>query len=131
MSDETGGFAAVNSNDFGKAFERIIRDNSSYYVLGYYSNDSKRDGQFRSLTVRVKQPGFEVRARKGYVAPKGKPPAGTPAPAAIQASVAMRDALNSPVPVTGLGISAVATPMMGAQPQSLGARRCRARRTEA
>ncbi len=37
LSDETGGFAAVNSNDFAKGFERIIRDNSSYYVLGYYS----------------------------------------------------------------------------------------------
>ena len=77
LSDETGGFAAVNSNDFAKGFERIIRDNSSYYVLGYYSNDSKRDGQFRTLTVRVKRPGLQVRARKGYTAPKGRPPAGT------------------------------------------------------
>ena len=57
LSDETGGFAAVNSNDFSKSFARIIQDNSSYYVLGYYSNDTKRDGQFRTLTVRVKQPG--------------------------------------------------------------------------
>jgi VWFA-related protein len=113
LSDETGGFAAVNSNDFGQSFERIIRDNSSYYVLGYYSNDSRRDGQFRSLTVRVKQPGLQVRARKGYVAAKGRPPAGTAAPDKIAASVAMRDALNSPVPVTGLGITAFAAPMMG------------------
>jgi VWFA-related protein len=118
LSDETGGFAAVNSNDFATSFERIVRDNSSYYVLGYYSNDSKRDGQFRNLTVRVKRPGLEVRARKGYVAPKGRPPAGTAAPAAIAASVAMRDALNSPVPVTGLGLTAFAAPMMGAAPKA-------------
>jgi hypothetical protein len=115
LSEETGGFAAVNSNDFAKSFERIVRDNSSYYVIGYYSNDNRRDGQFRNLTVRVKQPGLQVRARKGYVAPKGRPPAATtPAPAAIAASVAMREALNSPVPVTGLGITAFAAPMMGA-----------------
>ena len=118
ISEETGGFAAVNSNDFAKSFERIIRDNSSYYVLGYYSNDSKRDGQFRNLTVRVKQPGLQVRARKGYAAPKGRPPAGTPAPAAIAASVAMREALNSPVPVTGLGLTAFAAPMMGVAPKA-------------
>ena len=115
LSDETGGFAAVNSNDFAKSFERIIRDNSSYYVLGYYSNDSRRDGQFRNLTVRVKQPGLEVRARKGYVAPRGRPPSGTPPPNAIAASIAMREALDSPVPVTGLGMSAFAAPMMGAK----------------
>lgn len=118
LSDETGGFAAVNSNDFAKSFERIIRDNSSYYVLGYYSDDSKRDGQFRTLTVRVKPPGLQVRARKGYVAPRGRRPAGTPAPAGIAASVAMREALDSPVPVTGLAMRAFAAPMMGAKPKA-------------
>jgi VWFA-related protein len=121
LSDETGGFAAVNSNDFAKSFERIIRDNSSYYLLGYYSNDSKRDGQFRTLTVRVKQPGLEVRARKGYAAARGRAPAGTPAPAGIAASVAMREALDSPVPVTGLAMRAFAAPMagtMGARPKA-------------
>jgi VWFA-related protein len=118
LSDETGGFAAVNSNDFAKSFERIIRDNSSYYLLGYYSSNTKRDGQYRTLTVRVKQPGLQVRARKGYVAPKGRPPAGTPAPAGIAASVAMREALDSPVPVTGLAMRAFAAPMMGIKPKA-------------
>jgi VWFA-related protein len=113
LADETGGFAALNSNDFSKSFARIIQDNSSYYVLGYYSDDSKRDGRFRNLTVRVKQPGLDVRARKGYTAPRGRPPAGTAAPPGIAASVAMREALDSPVPVTGLSISAFAAPMMG------------------
>ncbi len=118
LSDETGGFAALNSNDFARGFERIIRDNSSYYVLGYYSDDTKRDGQFRPLTVRVKRPGLEVRARKGYNAAKGRPPAGTAAPAGIAASIAMREALDSPVPVTGLGMRAFAAPMMGARPKA-------------
>jgi VWFA-related protein len=114
LAEETGGFAAVNSNDFSNSFGRIIQDNSSYYVLGYYSSNTKRDGQFRSLTVRTKNPSYQVRARKGYVAPKGKPPAGTSAPSAIAASIAMRDALDSPVPVTGLSLTAFAAPMAGA-----------------
>ena len=114
IADETGGFAAVNANDFSTGFERIIRENSSYYVLGYYSTNTKRDGEFRSVSVRVKNPGLQVRARKGYVAPKGRPPSGTPPPPGIAASIAMREALDSPVPVTGLGITAFAAPMAGA-----------------
>jgi len=118
MSEQTGGFAIVNQNDFNTGFQKIVEDNSSYYVLGYYSTDGKRDGGFRNLTVRVKQPGMQVRARKGYVAPRGRPPAGTAAPAGIAASAAMREALDSPVPVTGLSMSAFAAPMIGAKPNA-------------
>lgn len=115
ISSETGGFASINRNEYQDNFARIVRDNSSYYVLGYYSTDTKRDGTFRTLNVRVKRPGLQVRARKGYVAPKGRAtPQGTPAPAAIAASIAMRDALDSPIPSTGLGLSAFAAPMAGA-----------------
>ncbi len=53
LSDETGGFAAVNRNDFSAAFERIVRDNSSYYVLAYYPPSDKRDGKFHRIEVRV------------------------------------------------------------------------------
>jgi VWFA-related protein len=115
ISSETGGFASVNSNDYKTGFARIVQDNSSYYVLGYYSTDAKRDGTFRTLNVRVKKPGLQVRARKGYVAPKGRAtPPGTPPPPAIAASIAMRDALDSPIPSTGIGLSAFAAPMAGA-----------------
>ena len=46
LADETGGFAAVNSNELTTAFERIVRDNSGYYVLAYYPPSDKRDGKF-------------------------------------------------------------------------------------
>ena len=40
-----------------EGFDRIIRDNSGYYVLGYYStNRQKRDGRFRKLEVRASGP---------------------------------------------------------------------------
>jgi VWFA-related protein len=75
MSDETGGFAVVNINDFNTAFQRIVDDNSSYYMLGYYSSNDRRDGRFRRIEVRLKnRPGMTVRARKGYVAPRGRAP---------------------------------------------------------
>ena len=41
MGDETGGFAVVNRNDFRDAFQRIVDDNSSYYVMGYYSTNDR------------------------------------------------------------------------------------------
>jgi VWFA-related protein len=35
LAGETGGFAFTNSNDFDGAFERIVRESSSYYLLGF------------------------------------------------------------------------------------------------
>jgi VWFA-related protein len=112
LSEETGGFAAINANDYRQAFDRIIRENSSYYVLGYYSNDERRDGRFRPVEVRVTRPGLQVRARKGYTAPKGRP--ATPSSAASAGtSAALREALDSPIPISGLGLTAFAAPFRG------------------
>ena len=69
---ETGGIAAVDRNDFTETFGRIIRDNSNYYVLGYYSTNGG-DGKFRKVDVKVRPPNVTVRARAGYLAPKGEP----------------------------------------------------------
>ena len=110
LSDETGGFAVVNSNDFTTAFNRIVEDNSSYYLLGYYSANEKHDGKFRTIDVRVSgRPGLIVRARNGYVAPSGKPSkAVPPATGATMLSSQLGDLLASLVPVAG-GVTFSAT----------------------
>ena len=72
LAEQTGGFAAVERNDYADAFDRIVRENSSYYVLGYYPPSNKRDGKFHKIEVKLKRPGLRVIARKGYAAPKGK-----------------------------------------------------------
>ena len=69
LSEETGGFAVVNKNDFSTAFQRIVEDNSSYYVLAYYPPDA-RPGRTHKIDVRVTRPGLTVRARKAYLTPK-------------------------------------------------------------
>src|SRR5262249_24105903 len=42
IADQTGGLAFVESNDYRRGFERIVEDNSHYYVLGYDSPNPKR-----------------------------------------------------------------------------------------
>ena len=66
LAGSTDGFAVVDTNDFDAGMRRIVEDLSSYYLLGYYSSNGKLDGRFRSIKVRVKRSGVEVRARSGY-----------------------------------------------------------------
>ena len=116
LAEETGGFAAVNRNDFDGAFERVVRDNSTYYVLGYYPSNDRRDGRFRKIEVRVKRPGVQVRSRRGYQAPRGRAPETKTAGAPVTA--AMREALNSPLPMAGIGMRAFAAPFKGNAPNA-------------
>ncbi|MGE5245509.1 MAG: VWA domain-containing protein [Betaproteobacteria bacterium] len=67
MAVDTDGVAVVNNNDLGAGIQRIVSDLTSYYLLGYYAT-GKLDGKYHRITVRVKRPGVEVRARRGYLA---------------------------------------------------------------
>jgi len=64
----TDGIALVNNNDLMRQVRRVADDLTSYYLIGYYSTNSKLDGRFRSIKVKSKRPGIEVRSRKGYLA---------------------------------------------------------------
>jgi VWFA-related protein len=69
MATATDGIALLNTNNLDAALNRMLADVGSYYLLGYYSTNTKLDGRFRRLTVRVKRPAVDVRARPGYLAP--------------------------------------------------------------
>jgi VWFA-related protein len=66
LAADTDGVAVINTNNIDGALRRIVDDLSSYYLMGYYTTNTKLDGRFRSITVRLKRPGITVRARKGY-----------------------------------------------------------------
>jgi VWFA-related protein len=66
LAEDTDGTALVNTNDLSGGLARIVADLSSYYLLGYESTNGKLDGKFRSISVRVRRPGVQVRARRGY-----------------------------------------------------------------
>jgi VWFA-related protein len=68
LAADTGGRAFMDSNDFAPAFERVQRDMSAYYLLGYSTSNVSKDGRFRTIRVRVKRPNTKVEARGGYFA---------------------------------------------------------------
>jgi VWFA-related protein len=117
LAEETGGFAVINTNNFGETFDRIVQDNSSYYVLAYYPPNPKRDGKFHNIQVRVNRPGLTVRARRGYANPSGKAkePAVNPA---SRLTAEARAALDSPLPVSGVTLQVFATPFKGTAPKA-------------
>ena len=113
IAEETNGFAAVNSNDFKSAFDRIVSDNSAYYVLAYYPPSNKRDGKVHRIEVRTTRPGVTIRARRAYVAPKGT--TASTAESFYGASAVVARALSNPLPTTGLAMRVFAAPFKGAQ----------------
>jgi VWFA-related protein len=116
LSEQTGGFASVDSNDFKTAFDRIVRDNTSYYLLGYYPSNDKRGGKFRNIEVRVNKPGLRVRARKGYV-PEAKGPTVT-SKTPSEGSPDLAEALGRPIQTSGLTLHADVVALRGAAPNA-------------
>jgi VWFA-related protein len=102
LAEQTGGFAAVNENDFSGVFDRIVRENSTYYLLGYQSTNDQRDGQFREIEVRVNRPGLQVRSRQGYAAARGPAPRSEVDP--------LRAARESPLPLPDIPLAVSAAP---------------------
>jgi VWFA-related protein len=116
VAEETGGSAVVGTNNFAGGYQRIVQENSTYYMLGYSPAQEYHDGKFHSIQVRVKQrPELVVHARRGYSAPDAdaKPAALPPLPEGV--SIAARDALRSPAPLSGVGID-LATAVFKASP---------------
>jgi VWFA-related protein len=100
LADETGGFAIVNANDLSTGFDRIVRENTHYYLLGYQPTNASKDGRFRKLEVRVRRQGARVLTRRGYVAAKDQPR--RQAEATEETAPDLRPLLDSPIPVNGL-----------------------------
>ncbi|MGB7623261.1 MAG: VWA domain-containing protein [Terriglobia bacterium] len=70
LSEDTGGRAFLDTNDLGQVFDQVQSDTNTYYLLGYYSNNTKHDGRFRKIKVTVDEPETKLRFRPGYFAPK-------------------------------------------------------------
>jgi VWFA-related protein len=63
VSNNTGGHATINTNDFGPGITQMFRENSSYYLLAYRPSHPDNDGSVRRIEVKVNRPGVTARTR--------------------------------------------------------------------
>jgi len=64
IAKETGGFLVRNSNDF--ELDRILEDQSGYYLIGYRPTDETFNRKFHHIKARVKKSGLTLRTRYGF-----------------------------------------------------------------
>jgi Ca-activated chloride channel family protein len=76
IAELSGGrvFQPAASRELAGIYQSILDELGTQYVLGYVSDNAKRDGRFRRITVELKRSGLKVRHRSGYDAPKDSPP---------------------------------------------------------
>ncbi len=122
LAADSGGFLVQNTNDLTTGLRRILNDTETYYLIAYESTNTKRDGAFRKVEVRL--PGvrdIRIRTRKGYFAPDDRRPpsarlAEAPPPAAAdpgreaeeRRASELNRALTSPAPMGGIPVRVAA-----------------------
>jgi VWFA-related protein len=108
LSNNTAGFAVVDTNDPAPGIAQVYRENGSYYLLGYQPTNSRTQGRFRKVEVRVNRPGVTVRTRSGYVEPAAEKPARKPASRSEPSPAAT--ALVGVIPVSDIALQVNAAP---------------------
>ena len=53
-----------------QAFKDIVEELSVQYTLGYQPSNTKTDGKWRAIEIKISRPNLLIRTRKGYHAPK-------------------------------------------------------------
>lgn len=104
VAGQTRGSMSTVSGDGRIAFDRLGRELSGYYLLGFEPTEADRTGRERRIKVDVKTRGLTVRARPTFVV--------AAAETAVAASTLtpmqqLGEALKSPLPVRGLPMRVV------------------------
>jgi VWFA-related protein len=63
LAADTGGKALFDNNDLVVGVKQAQQDLQSYYILGYYSSDDRRDGRYRRVEVKFTS---KIQARLDY-----------------------------------------------------------------
>ena len=111
LAADTGGFLVENSNNLRAGLREMLKDTETYYVLAYEPTNTKRDGGFRRVEVRLPGvPGARARTRSGYFAPDDGRLGATDGTAEAEARRAeqrrseMRTALNALAPLNAIPV---------------------------
>jgi Ca-activated chloride channel homolog len=70
MAELTGAayFSAARAEDLDGVYKRVATELHSFYSLAYPARDSKNDGRWRRISVRVNRDGLKARTKHGYYA---------------------------------------------------------------
>ncbi len=73
LAEETGGrsFFPFKVEELDDAFRQINQELRSQYNIGYLSSNTKRDGTYRKVEIKIAEKGLKLSYRKGYYAPAG------------------------------------------------------------
>jgi VWFA-related protein len=107
VAGNTGGFAVTDTNDATPGIQQALRENASYYLLGYVPTNTRASGRYRKIDVRVAVPGVTVRTRSGYF--EANPPGRKAAPKVVPP--ASTTALEGLLPKTGLTMHLATMPL--------------------
>ncbi len=114
LADATGGTFVHNSNDMEGGLRRLSAAPEYIYLLEFSLGNTKPDGEYHPLKVKVDRDHVQVQSRRGYFAPKSEklkkmmadsdvtapaPPI-TPKPLAPLEATAARTVDVAPTPVT-------------------------------
>jgi VWFA-related protein len=65
LAEGTGGFVILNTNDLLGGLQKIGKEQSEYYIIGYRPSESE-EGSCHTLKLKVDRGGSIVRSRSGY-----------------------------------------------------------------
>lgn len=97
LASGTGGFYEAEGGVLGKAFERILTDQGSYYLLGYRPSQDSFDRKSHKIEVKVRRPGLRVRTHTDFIA--------DPPPQERTSLDILSRAVNSPFDATAIRTS--------------------------
>jgi VWFA-related protein len=107
LADVTDGRAVLNTNAPGEEMASVMGETSSYYVLGFQSSDTTREGRSHKIEVKVKRRGVRIQSRRGHGSTAAAPSRTT---SADDPPARLADAVKDLLPKTGLEITVAVAP---------------------
>jgi VWFA-related protein len=68
IADQSGGRAFANSNGLADIIDKITSTSSNFYTIAYTPTNTKMDGNFRKIEIKVSGAKYQLSYRRGYFA---------------------------------------------------------------
>ncbi|MBO0858426.1 MAG: VWA domain-containing protein [Chloracidobacterium sp.] len=67
LARETGGIAVFDNNDINFGVQKALKDQQSYYLIGFDPENEKFDMKFHSIKLKTRRHGLQTRTQSGFV----------------------------------------------------------------